>query len=75
MTDSPTALRKHSVTVAGHRTSITLEAAFWQKLNAIAARRGIAVAALIAEIDGGRAGDPADPNLSSAIRVYVLGSD
>lgn len=71
-TISPTTLQKHSVTVAGHRTSITLETAFWDALNAIAKNRGLAVAALIAEIDGTRASDPADPNLSSAIRVYVL---
>lgn len=70
--DSPTRLRKHSVSIAGHRTSVTLEAAFWQALTALANARGTTVAGLIAEIDDARAADPARPNLSSAIRVFVL---
>jgi predicted DNA-binding ribbon-helix-helix protein len=72
MADSPTRLRKHSVSIAGHRTSVTLEAAFWEALTAIAQRRNTTVAGLIAEIDDARAADPASPNLSSAIRVFVL---
>ena len=72
MADLPTRLQKHSVSIAGHRTSVTLEAAFWEALTAIAARRGATVAGLIAEIDDARANDPAAPNLSSAIRVFVL---
>lgn len=72
MTESPTRLQKHSVSIAGHRTSITLERAFWKALGEIAGRRGNTVAGLIAEIDRGRAADPAAPNLSSAIRVFVL---
>lgn len=62
-----TALRKRSVTIAGHRTSVSLEAAFWDALKEIAAARGVSLNALIAEIDGTRAG-----NLSSALRVFVL---
>jgi predicted DNA-binding ribbon-helix-helix protein len=72
MADSPTRLRKHSVSIAGHRTSVTLEAAFWEALTAIAQQRSTTVAGLIAEIDDARAADPAAPNLSSAIRVFVL---
>ena len=72
MADSPTRLRKHSVSIAGHRTSVTLEAAFWEALTAIAQRRNTTVAGLIAEIDDNRANDPSAPNLSSAIRVFVL---
>jgi predicted DNA-binding ribbon-helix-helix protein len=72
MADSPTRLRKHSVSIAGHRTSVTLEAAFWEALTAIAQRRNTTVAGLIAEIDDSRANDPSAPNLSSAIRVFVL---
>jgi predicted DNA-binding ribbon-helix-helix protein len=72
MADSPTRLKKHSVSIAGHRTSITLEVAFWDALGAIAKQRSTTVAGLIAEIDGARASDPAAPNLSSAIRVFVL---
>ncbi len=62
------AIDKHSLTIAGHRTSISLERAFWEDLCAIAARGGRSVAALVAEIDASRG--PA--NLCSAIRVYVL---
>ncbi|WP_395022659.1 ribbon-helix-helix domain-containing protein [Dongia sp.] len=72
MADSPTRLSKHSVSIAGHRTSITLEAAFWEALTAMAQQRGTTVAGLIAAIDDARAADPATPNLSSAIRVFVL---
>jgi predicted DNA-binding ribbon-helix-helix protein len=72
MADSPTRLKKHSVSIAGHRTSVTLEAAFWAALTAIARQRETTVAGLIAEIDDARAADPASPNLSSAIRVFVL---
>ena len=70
--DSPTTLQKHSVSIAGHRTSVTLEAAFWDSLGAIARREGTTVAGLIARIDAARAADQAEPNLSSAIRVFVL---
>jgi predicted DNA-binding ribbon-helix-helix protein len=58
---------KRSVVVAGHRTSVSLEDAFWEALVGIAARQGASINALIGAIDRGRAG-----NLSSAIRVYVL---
>ena len=61
------ALAKHSVKLAGHATSVSLEAAFWQALCEIAARRGTSVNALLAAIDAERSG-----NLSSAIRVFVL---
>jgi predicted DNA-binding ribbon-helix-helix protein len=60
-------LRKRSVTVAGHRTSVSLEPPFWSALREIAAARGVSLNALIAEIDDGRSG-----NLSSALRVFVL---
>ncbi len=60
--------RKRSVTIAGHRTSVSLEDAFWQALAEIAAARGLPVAKLIAEIDAGRG----DSGLSSALRVFVL---
>jgi predicted DNA-binding ribbon-helix-helix protein len=70
--DAPTRLKKHSLTIAGHRTSITLETAFWEALGEIAQARRSTIAGLIAEIDDARADDPAAPNLSSAIRVFVL---
>lgn len=61
---------KRSIAIAGHRTSVSLEAPFWTELKRIAAERETSVAALIAEIDGERA----RVNLSSAIRVFVLES-
>jgi predicted DNA-binding ribbon-helix-helix protein len=60
--------RKRSFTIAGHRTSISLEAAFWDALKTAAAVEGIPVARLIARIDQGREGG----GLSSAVRVWVL---
>ncbi|MBB4953262.1 putative DNA-binding ribbon-helix-helix protein [Agrobacterium vitis] len=62
-------IRKHSISLRGHRTSFSLEDAFWQEIRVIAEHRSMAVAALIAEIDDHR---PADCNLSSALRLYVL---
>lgn len=59
---------KRSVMVAGHRTSVSLEAPFWDGLKAAAARRGLSVQALVEKIDAGRG----EQNLSSAIRVFVL---
>ena len=59
---------KHSLTIAGHRTSISLEAPFWDALNEIAAARGQSLSALVAEIDSARTSG----GLSSAVRVYVL---
>ena len=62
-------VRKHSVAIRGHRTSFSLEQPFMDDLRATAAARGIALAALIAEVDGER---PRDANLSSALRIFVL---
>ena len=60
-------IRKRSVTIAGHSTSVSLEAAFWDALKHIAAARDVSINTLIELIDEGRSG-----NLSSAIRVFVL---
>ena len=62
-------VRKHSVAIRGHRTSFSLEQPFLDDLRAIAAARGMTLAALIAEIDGERS---RDANLSSALRIFVL---
>ena len=62
-------IRKHSVSIRGHRTSITLEDAFMNALRQMADQRDMAVAALIAEIDGAHT---TPVNLSSAIRLAVL---
>jgi predicted DNA-binding ribbon-helix-helix protein len=64
---SDAAVVKRSVRIAGHATSVSLEAAFWQGLCDIAAARRVTVNALLATIDAARAG-----NLSSAIRLFVL---
>jgi predicted DNA-binding ribbon-helix-helix protein len=61
------AIVKRSVRIAGHATSVSLEAAFWDGLCAIATARQLSVNALLAAIDAERAG-----NLSSAIRLFVL---
>ena len=61
------AVRKRSLTIAGHRTSLSLEQAFWDALKEIARSEGLSVATLVARIDRERQG-----NLSSAVRVYVL---
>ena len=62
-------MTKRSLTVAGHRTSISLEDPFWQGLTEIAATRRSSIAALVASLDRNR---PAGTNLSAAIRVFVL---
>jgi len=62
-------IRKHSVTIRGHRTSFSLEDEFWNALRALSESSDKPLAALIAEIDENRS--PED-NLSSAIRVHVL---
>ena len=64
----PARIAKHSLLIAGHRTSISLEDAFWSALRRLAAERGQSVAALVAAIDAGRG----NANLSSTIRVYLL---
>ena len=63
-------VRKRSVSIRGHRTSYSLEQPFFDELLAIAAARQIPLAALIAEIDASR---PREANLSSALRLFVLG--
>ena len=61
------AIKKRSVVISGHRTSVSLENAFWHALKEIATRNGQTINQLVSEIDDGRTG-----NLSSAIRVHVL---
>lgn len=61
---------KRSLTLKGHRTSVSLEDAFWKAFRDIAAARGQPINALASEIDAGRG----DIGLASAIRVFVLQS-
>jgi predicted DNA-binding ribbon-helix-helix protein len=60
-------LRKRSVVIAGHATSLTLEEPFWEDLREVARRRGLSVTALVRTVDAGRSG-----NLSSALRLFIL---
>ncbi len=59
--------KRRSVIVSGHRTSVSVEAAFWDELAAIAKRRGLSMNVLVSEIDRARSA-----SLSAAIRLYVL---
>ncbi len=59
---------KHSLTLRGHRTSVSLEPEFWAAFRALAAQKGRGINALAAEIDAARG----DRGLASAIRVQVL---
>lgn len=70
---------KHSVTIAGHRTSISLEPIFWAALRRAAEEEGVSVHALVARIDaeriaqwgGGQQAEQAPPNLTSALRSWL----
>ena len=62
-------LIKRSFSLAGHRTSVALEAEFWDALATLAAARGATLPALVAEVDAARA--PSRP-LASALRVFAL---
>ena len=60
--------RKRSITIAGHATSISLEAPFWDAIRDIAAKQDMSTQDLIAEIDNSKR----MASLSSATRVYIL---
>ena len=60
---------KRSLTLSGHRTSVTLEAEFWEEFRRLADDGGVSINALASRIDAER--DP-EVSLSSAIRVFVL---
>ena len=69
----PRADNKRSLTIARHRTSVSLEDEFWDALNDVARSEGKSVAALIGEIDQRRSElQDRQPSLSAAIRLYVL---
>ena len=63
---------KRSIVIAGHKTSVSIEDAFWTALKEIAQTRRQSVAELIGAIDGARQTGSHAGNLSSAIRVFVL---
>ena len=60
-------MKKHSVELSGHRTSIALEDEFWQELKQIAKRKNTSVRKLLMQID-----DTHQGNLSSAVRLFIL---
>lgn len=62
-------LIKRSFSLAGHRTSVALEAEFWQALGRAAASKGVSLARLVAEVDEGRG---PDRPLASALRLFAL---
>jgi predicted DNA-binding ribbon-helix-helix protein len=59
---------KRSIVVAGHKTSVSLEEAFWNGMKEISSTRNMTLSDLVSEIDSGRQ----HGNLSSAIRLHVL---
>ena len=63
-------MSKRSITIAGHRTSVSLEEPFWQALGDVAAAGGQSVAALVAAVDRERG---SGLSLSAALRLHVLG--
>jgi predicted DNA-binding ribbon-helix-helix protein len=65
---SVSSVSKRSIVIAGHKTSVSLEDQFWNCLKEIASERRMTLAELVAGIDGNRQ----HPNLSSAIRLFVL---
>ena len=71
MSPRPSGFVKRSLTIAGHRTSLALEAAFWRRLEALAAARDLSLTALVAEVDAARG----EASLSSALRVFALCED
>ena len=60
-------MKKHSVILSGHQTSLCLEDEFWNAFKDIAKEKGMAVRQLLMQIDNTHTG-----NLSSAVRIYVL---
>ena len=72
MSDEEIGPTKRSVTLDGHRTSISLEPIFWDQLEEKAKARQVSLAALIAEIDRDRVAGGARANLSSTLRRWVV---
>lgn len=64
--------RKRSVTIAGHETSVSLEPVYWTALETAASEQALPLNALIARIDAERLDSAPPPNLTSAIRQWVL---
>lgn len=67
MTIPRTKIRKRSVTIAGHRTSVSLEQGFWLVLEEIARHKGKSVTRIISEVDHAK-----KSSLSAALRIFIL---
>lgn len=63
---------KRSLTLRGHRTSVSLELSFWRALKRAAAAREMSVDAFVADIDARRSREAPDASLASALRVALL---
>jgi predicted DNA-binding ribbon-helix-helix protein len=63
---------KHSVEIAGHKTSISLEPLFWDLLRQAAEAEGVPLSALVARIDAERIGAETPPGLAGAIRLWLV---
>jgi len=66
-----TSVRKRSVTISGHRTSISLEQEFWDALKEIASEHRLSISQLVEKVDQQRS-QTADVNLSSHLRLFAL---
>ncbi|HVH37126.1 MAG TPA: ribbon-helix-helix domain-containing protein [Sphingomicrobium sp.] len=64
--------KKRSVTIAGHETSVSLEPMFWDLLERAAAERSVPLSGLIATVDAERLAWRPTPNLTSALRQWLL---
>lgn len=65
-------MQRYSVTLHGHRTSVSLEQEFWVVLKQAAKQKGLSVTALIRQIDDERLNAGLPSGLSSALRIYLL---
>tara|TARA_R110002072_G_scaffold121321_6_gene254902 strand:- start:12942 stop:13226 length:285 start_codon:yes stop_codon:yes gene_type:complete len=63
---------KHSLSIQGHRTSISLEPLFWDLLHSAAAQEGLPLSTLVARIDAERIASATPPGLASAIRIWLV---
>lgn len=63
---------KRSLAIHGHKTSISLEPLFWDMLKSVAVREGVALATLVARIDGERIKATPAPGLAGAIRIWLV---
>ena len=66
-------MKKRSVSIHGHATSVALEPEFWAEVDRVAEARGLSVSALLRELDDARLASKPEQGLASFVRVFVLG--